>query len=104
MTKEELDRLIAAGQKAKAAKMEKRNCSLSISREEGLYIAYRMKCAGMTCASVGRSLGCKRQVVQRVVTGLMHSKRIETEIARSLGYRAWNDMVKNIRAAQSAVA
>lgn len=104
MTKEELDRLISAGRKAKAAKMEKRNCSLSISREEGLYIAYRMKYAGMTCASVARSLGCERQVVQMIVSGRAHSKRIEAEIARSLGFEAWNDMIRDIRAAQSAVA
>lgn len=68
-----------------------------ITREEGLYLQYRLRCREMTCAGIARELGCERQVVQRVITGQARSRRIEGEIARVLGYDSWTAMLKTIR-------
>lgn len=101
MTAEELEKMIAAAKKQKAAKA-KRAYSLSINRNEGLYIQYRMRVAGRTCADVARDIGCARAAVARVVNGEAHSKKLEAEIAHTLRYASWNAMVQDIRAQKLA--
>lgn len=93
-----IHQLVEKAREQNARRASQRNAG-KISREEGLYLQYRLRCREMTCAGIARGLGCERQAVQRVVTGQTRSRRIEGEIARVLGYDSWTAMLKTIRAA-----
>lgn len=97
MTSEELNALIQAKKQEKLAKMPRREFNLRITKEEGLYIQYRLKCSNKSCAEIAKELNCERQAVQRVTMGHTRSKRIESAIAQALGYETWNTMIHAMR-------
>lgn len=97
MTSEELNALIQAKTQEKLAKVPRKEFNLRITREEGLYIQYKLKCKGLSCAEIARELDCERSAVQKVVTGKTRSGRIESKVATVLGYESWNTMIKAMR-------
>lgn len=97
MTSEELNALIQAKTQEKLAKMPRREFNLRITKEEGLYLQYRLKCSNSSCAEIAREMNCGRDAVQKVITGNTRSKRIESAIAQALGYETWNTMIHAMR-------
>lgn len=91
-----IHQLVEKAREQNARRASQRNAG-RITREEGLYLQYRLRCREMTCAGIARGLGCERQAVQRVVSGQTRSRRIEGEIARALGYDSWTALLKTIR-------
>ena len=96
MTKEELYALIEAKNREKKLN-SKRIFSMNITRDQGLYIQYRLRCAGFTCADIARELSCSSAIVSQVTKGQRHSKRIEKAVADALGYDSWNALVSALR-------
>lgn len=74
-----------------------KNYSKKITREQGLYIKYCLKCVGCSSADVAREVGCARQTVSDVLGNRYHSRRIERAVAARLGYESWNEMVDHLR-------
>ncbi len=74
-----------------------KKASLSITREQGFYMQYRLRLVKASYAAIADETGCKRQSVQKVVSGKAHSKKIEAAVARRLGYASWNEMVEQLR-------
>lgn len=96
LTKEEMARLIESARKYKEQTMQ-RQFSKKITYEQGLYIKYRLKCAGCTSTDIATETGCSKQAVQKVLSGKSHSQRIEHLVATKLGYSSWNAMVQELR-------
>ena len=67
------------------------------THREGLSIQYKLKVSGASFVSVGKSLHLTKQAVCDVVYGQRRSSRIETEIARILGKKSWNEVVLEAR-------
>ncbi|MDE5899003.1 MAG: hypothetical protein K2H09_07065 [Treponemataceae bacterium] len=78
-------------------KKKPRNFSLKITREQGLYLQYRLKLAGRSCADVAREVGCTRQTVTCVLNGSRSSRTVAAAVARALGHSSWNSMVQSLR-------
>lgn len=91
-----IHQLVEKAREQNARRASQRNAG-RITREEGLYLQYRLRCREMTCAGIARGLGCGRDAVQKVITGQTRSRRIEGEIARALGYDSWLALLKTIR-------
>ena len=96
MTDEELKEFIAQKIAEKKA-LALLRASKKITPEQGLYIKYRLKCAGTTGADIAFEAGCTPQSVSDVLSGKSHSQRIERAVAQRLGYSSWNDMVQSLR-------
>ena len=96
LRKDEMERLIASARKFKEQNTQ-RKFSKKITPEQGLYIKYRLKCAGITGADIAFETGCTKQNVSNVLSGKSHSQRIERAVASRLGYKSWNDMVTELR-------
>lgn len=96
MTDEELKEFIAQKIAEKKA-LALLRASKKITPEQGLYIKYRLKCAGTTGADIAYEAGCTPQSVSDVLSGKSHSQRIERAVAQRLGYSSWNDMVQCLR-------
>lgn len=96
MTDEELKEFIAQKIAEKKA-IALLRASKKITPEQGLYIKYRLKCAGTTGADIAFEAGCTPQSVSDVLSGKSHSQRIERAVAQRLGYSSWNDMVQSLR-------
>lgn len=96
MTDEELKEFIAQKVAEKKALALVR-ASKKITPQQGLYIKYRLKCAGTSSADIALEVGCTPQSVSNVLLGKSHSQRIERAVAARLGYPSWNDMVTELR-------
>ena len=96
MTDEELKEFIAQKIAEKKA-LALLRASKKITPEQGLYIKYRLKCAGTTGADIAYEVGCTPVSVSNVLSGKSHSQRIERAVAAKLGYPSWNDMVQTLR-------
>ncbi len=96
MTDEELKEFIAQKIAEKKA-LALLRASKKITPEQGLYIKYRLKCAGTTGADIAYEVGCTPVSVSNVLSGKSHSQRIERAVAQRLGYSSWNDMVQSLR-------
>ena len=96
MTDEELKEFIAQKIAEKKA-LALLRASKKITPEQGLYIKYRLKCAGTTGADIAYEVGCTPVSVSNVLSGKSHSQRIERAVAQRLGYSSWNDMVQCLR-------
>ena len=96
MTDEELKEFIAQKIAEKKA-LALLRASKKITPEQGLYIKYRLKCAGTTGADIAYEVGCTPVSVSNVLSGKSHSQRIERAVAQRLGYPSWNDMVQCLR-------
>lgn len=96
MTDEELKEFIAQKIAEKKA-LALLRASKKITPEQGLYIKYRLKCAGTSGADIAYEAGCTPQSVSDVLSGKSHSQRIERAVAQRLGYSSWNDMVQCLR-------
>ena len=70
-----IHQLVEKAREQNARRASQRNAG-RITREEGLYLQYRLRCRKMTCAGIARGLGCERQAVQRVVTGQTRNRRV----------------------------
>lgn len=69
------------------------------SKNEGVYIQYRLRQSGFSLLSVGHNVGTDRALVNHVIYGRRRSRRVEAEIARILGKVEWNDVVIEARLA-----
>ena len=96
LAREEMERLIASARKYKEQNSQRR-FSKKITPQQGLYIKYRLKCAGTSNADIAFEVGCTPQSVSNVLLGKSHSQRIERAVAARLGYPSWNDMVTELR-------
>lgn len=96
LTQDEMARLIESARKYKMQAMQ-RQYSKKITKEQGLYIKYRLKCVGVTGADIALELGCTPVSVSNVLSGKSHSQRIERAVASKLGYPSWNEMVQHLR-------
>lgn len=96
MTSEELKQFIAQKMAENKAKALAR-ASKKITPQQGLYIKYRLKCAGTSSADIAFEVGCTPASVSNVLSGKSHSQRIERAVAARLGYPSWNDMVTELR-------
>lgn len=98
MTGEELKEFIARKVAEKKA-LALARASKKITPQQGLYIKYRLKCAGTSSADIAFEVGCTPVSVSNVLSGKSHSQRIERAVAARLGYPSWNDMVTELRRA-----
>lgn len=96
MTDEELKEFIAQKIAEKKA-LALLRASKKITPEQGLYIKYRLKCAGTSGADIAYEVGCTPVSVSNVLSGKSHSQRIERAVAAKLGYPSWNEMVQTLR-------
>lgn len=96
MTDKELKEFIARKVAEKKA-LALARASKKITPQQGLYIKYRLKCAGTSNADIAFEVGCTPQSVSNVLLGKSHSQRIERAVAARLGYPSWNDMVTELR-------
>ena len=96
MTDEELKEFIAQKVAEKKA-LALARASKKITPQQGLYIKYRLKCAGTSSADIAFEVGCTPVSVSNVLSGKSHSQRIERAVAARLGYPSWNDMVTELR-------
>ena len=96
MTGEELKEFIARKVAEKKA-LALARASKKITPQQGLYIKYRLKCAGTSSADIAFEVGCTPVSVSNVLSGKSHSQRIERAVAARLGYPSWNDMVTELR-------
>ena len=96
LTTEELNRLIESARLHKMQTVQ-RQYSKKITPEQGQYIKYRLRRAGVTGAEIAFELGCAPASVSEVLSGKSHSQRIERAVAARLGYPSWNDMVQELR-------
>lgn len=96
MTSEELKQFIAQKMAENKAKALAR-ASKKITPQQGLYIKYKLKCAGTSSADIAFEVGCTPVSVCNVLSGKSHSQRIERAVAARLGYPSWNDMVTELR-------
>lgn len=71
------------------------------TREEGLYIQYRLGLQGITLRAVADRYSVSKAAVSAVTAGQCRSRRIEAEIARILGKESWDDVVIEARLAVS---
>jgi len=99
MTEKQLAAIIARGKKRRE---KERVFSMNITREQGLYIQYRLKLKGKNNANIAREIGCSKEAVRQIIAGQKHSKRIEKVIADILGFKSWNSLVTNLRAKGAA--
>lgn len=99
MTEKQVVAIIARG---KRRREKERVFSMNITREQGLYIQYRLKLKGKSNANIAREIGCSKEAVRQIIAGQKHSKRIEKVIADILGYKSWNSLVTNLRAKGAA--
>jgi hypothetical protein len=67
------------------------------SRQEGLYIQYRLKSLGKKLANISKVLSLNNSTFYNVIYGKRRSARIEAEIARILGKSDWNEVVLEAR-------
>ena len=74
------------------------------TREEGLYIQYRLNRHNMTLQAVADKHSVSETAVHYVIVGFRRSRRIEAEIARILGKESWDDVVIEARLAVSEPA
>lgn len=96
MTGEELKEFIAQKVAEKKA-LALARASKKITPQQGLYIKYKLKCAGTSSADIAFEVGCTPVSVSNVLSGKSHSQRIERAVAARLGYPSWNDMVTELR-------
>lgn len=98
-TEKQIAAIIVRG---KRRREKERTYSMNITREQGLYIQYRLKLKGKSLAAIAWQLNCSCSTVTQVLAGQKHSKRIEKVIADILGYKSWNSLVTNLRAKGAA--
>lgn len=73
-------------------------------RNESAWVRYKLELAGTDTSCVARSLGVTTSAVSRVISGERHSARIESEIARIIGFPSWNEMLLSIRKGSVSMA
>ena len=83
------------------AKTETRKSTWRPTRQEGLYIQYRLGLQGLTLRAVADRYRVSKAAVSAVTAGQCRSRRIEAEIARILGKESWDDVVIEARLAVS---
>ena len=71
------------------------------TRQEGLYIQYRLGLHGITLRAIADRYSVSKAAVSAVTAGQCRSRRIEAEIARVLGKESWDDVVIEARLAVS---
>ena len=96
LSEDEVLRLIESARKYKEQNVQ-RQFSKKITPDQGLYIKYRLKCAGISGADIAGEVGCTAVSVSNVLSGKAHSQRIERVVAAKLGYPSWNEMVQTLR-------
>ena len=63
------------------------------SLEQGAWINYQCKRRQVKHEEIARSAGVSRQMVQQVIYGKRTSARIQKQIATSLGYDSWMELL-----------
>ena len=96
LTPEQIRELVAQKQEENKKRLLAR-ASKKITPEQGLYIKYRLKCAGVSGSDIAFEVGCTKQTVSDVLSGKSHSQLIERVVAAKLGYSSWNAMVQSLR-------
>lgn len=96
LTPEQIRELVAQKQEENKKRLLAR-ASKKITPEQGLYIKYRLKCAGVSGSDIAFEVGCTKQTVSDVLSGKSHSQCIERVVAAKLGYSSWNAMVQSLR-------
>lgn len=64
---------------------------------ESAWLRYKLELAGSSVIDVAIQAGVTHGAVSHVISGRRHSARIESEIARIIGYPSWNEMLKAVR-------
>ena len=67
------------------------------TKQEGLYIQYRLKSFGKKLTNLSQDLNLNNSTFYNVIYGKRRSSRIESEIARILGKADWNEVVLEAR-------
>ena len=67
------------------------------SKREGLNIMYKIKDSGASSATIARTLNVHPSNISKVTSGQRHSALIESEIARILHKKDWNEVVMEAR-------
>ena len=96
LTPEQIRELVAQKQEENKKRLLAR-ASKKITPEQGLYIKYRLKCAGVSGSDIAFEVGCTKQTVSDVLSGKSHSQCIERVVAAKLDYSSWNAMVQSLR-------
>lgn len=73
-------------------------------RNEAAWIRYKMELAGSSVTDVAIRTNVTPTSVSLVISGRRHSARIESEIARIIGYPSWNEMLLSLRKGSVSMA
>jgi len=65
--------------------------------QEGLYIRYKIYLTGINLTTIAKTLKVDATAVSKVTRGKRRSARIESEIAKILNKKSWNDVVLEAR-------
>jgi len=65
--------------------------------KDGCWIRYQLSLKGLNLTIMGDRLGVTQQAVGRVTAGKSRSKRIESAIAKTLGYHSFEEMLADAR-------
>lgn len=79
------------------SKIRKDSHRITPNMEQGAWICYRLKLAGISQKKLADQIGVSQQMVQQVAYGLKTSRRVQKTIAESLGYDTWTELIANSR-------
>jgi len=74
-------------------KIRKRKVHIIPDAEQGAWISYQMKRRGVKLDTIGQACGVSFQMVHAVVWGRKTSGRVQKQIAISLGYSSWIELL-----------
>lgn len=63
--------------------------------EQGAWIGYRLKLAGLSQKSIADHIGVSREMVNQVIYGLKTSYKVQKAVAEALGYSTWAELIAN---------
>jgi DNA-binding transcriptional regulator LsrR (DeoR family) len=73
---------------------KKRNAKMVVpNMEQGIWLNYLLRTAGYSQQDIATKAGVSRQMVQKVLYGLKTSRRVQTVIAETLGYKTWAEVL-----------
>jgi predicted transcriptional regulator len=74
-------------------KIRKRKIRLVPDAEQGAYIMYRMRLRDLTQNDIAAALGISSEFVHMVIWGKKTSARVQKQIALSLGFSSWIELL-----------
>ncbi len=78
-------------------KIRKRKIRIVPDAEQGAYIIYQMKRRRLTQNDIAAPLGVSSEFVHMVIWGKKTSAKVQKQIATSLGYSSWLELLSTMK-------